>query len=241
MSKFIESVAGKVLEVIYGHYAGPKHVAACSQCKETVVEQPLYRCTECVQLGNCCESCVKKCHVHSPFHAVEVWNPSQRFWRRLSLSELDVVLHLGHGGARCPNFTGSPRPTTIVHEQGVHTFKVQYCKCRRRPSDGTGEEERGNGGLDDRAQVSEVTQVLDAGFWPATWTTPQTLFTQQVLRDFSLLSNIAHVNAHDYMKFLTRVTDNVDPKSADVSASVCFVCSLLRRVFRTDAGSFLPP
>lgn len=60
-------------------------------------------------------------------------------------------------------------------------------------------------------------QIIRAGMWPGSWILPQTVFTMQVLRDFSLLTLQGTISAHDYWQYLIRSTDNIDPHSLPVS------------------------
>ncbi|KAH9919145.1 hypothetical protein B0H21DRAFT_713026 [Amylocystis lapponica] len=64
--------------------------------------------------------------------------------------------------------------------------------------------------IDERGSARpEPLQLLASGLFPASWTTPRTAFTVDLLKDFHLLSLQAQVNAHDFYRYLRRKTDNV--------------------------------
>ena len=66
-------------------------------------------------------------------------------------------------------------------------------------------------------------QLLKAGFWSATRERPGTVFTVDVLRQFTLLGAQTPIPAQDYIRFLARMTDNVVPGDVDVSSDTFFL------------------
>lgn len=68
----------------------------------------------------------------------------------------------------------------------------------------------------------EDIQLLKAGFWSATREKPGTVFTLDVLRQFTLLGAQTPIPAQDYIRFLARMTDNVVTGDVDVSSYTFF-------------------
>ena len=199
MKDFVTNRAEIALEELHEHEKGPAQDRQCRQCKRT--PDTWYRCCDCIVPPVLCKSCLIETHGHSPFHFVQEWQTTRRFWLRKPLTDLDVVMNLGHEGQGCYSNSTEPRLMRIVSEGGIHEIKMFFCHCR----DKTG------------AMVPDATQLLRVGFWPASWDTPQTAFTIQVLDTFSLLSNQAHLSAYDYFESLRRKTDFVRPAEANVS------------------------
>ncbi len=128
-------------------------------------------------------------------------------WGHMPPGESDgLVINLGHSGKRCPRNPFDPRSMTIVHEHGVHHFKVGFCRCPRSdPTDPT------------NPVAPEATQLLEIGFWPGSWVQPRSAFTISVLRQFHLLSVHTQANVHDFFATLKRQTDGVDDEEVSVS------------------------
>lgn len=125
---------------------------------------------------------------------------SAQFWKRLSLSELGMVINFGHSGTKCIWAPHEPRSITLMHEYGIHTVKFRFCKCE---------------GADRSAM-----QLLRAGFWPATWKRPVTAFSIETLREFSLLSTHCHATAMDFCAYLRRRADALDTEDKAVSVQL---------------------
>ncbi|PIL28189.1 hypothetical protein GSI_09726 [Ganoderma sinense ZZ0214-1] len=56
-----------------------------------------------------------------------------------------------------------------------------------------------------------TTQLMRGGLWPATWEKPRSAITLQALKTFHSLTLNAHLNAHDFVSHLERLSDNVAP------------------------------
>lgn len=151
-----------------------------------------------------CKDCLFSSHVNNPFHFVRIWDPARGFWERKPLTDLGIVLELGHCGHRCEFAAGAPRPMTIVTENGVHSVPVRFCGCL---DPNTGEK-----------MATDTSQLVRNGFWPATWGQPRTAFSIRLMKTFSLFANHAHMNAYDYMGCLRRKTDGVAPDDVEVSS-----------------------
>lgn len=188
----------------YGAYLEREAVPERRRCQECSQNTVVYRCTECMHARVLCAGCVISSHTRSPFHIIEKYDGERRFWVKCGLSELSVVVDLGHGGVQCPAGR-QPRPMTIVHERGIWKTKIRFCNCC---------------GPDGHATPND-TQLLRAGFWPASWDTPRTVFTMGLMEQFRLLSVHAHTNAYDFFNYLARRTDDTFPTDCEVSGKSC--------------------
>ncbi|EJD51418.1 hypothetical protein AURDEDRAFT_57413 [Auricularia subglabra TFB-10046 SS5] len=169
-----------LLSLNYDHRT--EEICSCSTSRRRE-----YRCVDCFMVGPCCEECIVRAHVHAPFHHIEHWTGT--YFARHSLSRLGAELCLGHSGTRCPN--AGPlrtRPLVIVHTNGVHKVTVTFCGCA--------------------PETAESMQLLCAGLYPATWTSPATAFTTHVLKHYHLDSLQSRKPAYDYWAILRRLTDN---------------------------------
>lgn len=63
-----------------------------------------WRCTDCFGCPFVCGPCLLEDHQLNPFHRVKVWDATEGHFRRSSLQQAGFVLHVGHGGAKCPTF-----------------------------------------------------------------------------------------------------------------------------------------
>ena len=207
MRDFKENHAQGALDGLAAREAEGLDPRACATCAAPVAEDDsLFRCFDCHTPPVNCRACLLKAHTHLPFHFVQQWDPKRRFWHRVPLTALGVVLYVGHEGHPCSYVRTDPRPMHVVSTHGVHNIKIGFCAC---PDPSTG------------SPRPDAVQLLASGFWPASWDRPQTVFTIQVLKDFTLLSNQAHVNAHDYYEVLRRKTDNVGSHKVTVRLALC--------------------
>ncbi|KLO12124.1 hypothetical protein SCHPADRAFT_941460 [Schizopora paradoxa] len=131
-------------------------------------------------------------HVSCPFHFPEKWNGTN--FERTSQAAIGRVIHLGHGGDRCPSARDSTEPLMldVVEINGVHGCRVLYCDCK-----GAGH---------------HWEQLLDVELFPATLSKTATAFSFKVLKQFDLLSSIAKLTAMDFVTSYRRMTNNAFPQ-----------------------------
>ena len=106
------------------------------------------------------------------------------------ISALGYIIPLGHGGDQCPA-PSAPTFLIIADTNGIHATRVKHCNC-----------EVGQ-------HLDKWTRLFMNDFFPSTVADPQSVFTFQLLRQYSILTLQAKVTAYDYMKTLRRLTDNV--------------------------------
>lgn len=194
-----------IQEIIYSSLAGPSIVPLCARCKSPAAG--CYKCETCFQAELVCRSCCIEQHKHNPLHRVRKWKGA--FFERQDLSELGLVMKLGHNGQPCPPPSyhariSSPtpwsydrRPSTIrvVHTNGQHKVAVQYCECSCRPQTDVCPEKN-----------DDFTQLLRAGFFPATTKSPQTAFTFSLLTQHRALFRCAKLSTLDFARAITRLS-----------------------------------
>jgi len=73
---------------------------------------------------------------------------------------------------------------------GVHTVCITYCFCKRN--------DEGN----------RRTQLLDARWFPASWTRPGTVFTFRLLDFVHKLQTQSKINLYDFYASLVSVTNS---------------------------------
>jgi len=137
---------------------------------------------------------------------------SQQFFNRTSLASLGMVMRLGHQGKRCPDRHYLVEPDKeiqtirVLHENGVHLVRVQYCRCGGLStfSSGTGDN-------------APHQQLWRAGLYPATYKQPRTVASLSVLEMFRLLTCEGKINSSAFFTFLRRVGAVVFEEESAVS------------------------
>jgi hypothetical protein len=192
----------------------PGDNSRCCSCRKEVVE--IYRCKDCFHGSLYCQRCCLKEHERHPFHRIEQWTGSS--YESTSLMKLGFILHLGHGGQRCPanpwedvammdddNTTkleenpSKEQHLTIVEANGVHEHVVQWCSCPlpERPS--------------------KHIQILRTGLFPASHKIIKTAFTFNVLQQFHIESVECNTSASSFFTKLRRFTNKAFPSKVQVS------------------------
>ena len=188
-SKHLDKLQAAILSTEIDDDAG----RLCECTKEVAV----YRCVDCSFSRVLCRSCINETHYSNPFHRVQKWTGF--FFERIPLSELGRSIKLGHRGQPCPNrLQGSEgRATKVVHSNGIHEVRVEYCHCFHAPS--------------------EPEQLAQSFLFPATLERPETVFTFAVLKQFHILGLTAKTSAYDFFNALVNMTNNAFPKKVPVS------------------------
>ncbi|KAK7016268.1 hypothetical protein R3P38DRAFT_3203093 [Favolaschia claudopus] len=61
------------------------------------------------------------------YQCLQEWNG--RYWARVSLQDMGLVVQLGHGGWTCPHPAGRARSMVVVDFPYIHTANFKYCAC----------------------------------------------------------------------------------------------------------------
>jgi hypothetical protein len=164
----------------------------------------LAKCCDCLQYGSSCLRCFADHHFNQPFHWVRLWDSQKRFFKKVDYSlilqeaGMDGAIQLGHTAERkpCPANTSSI-PFIITHTNGIHSTRLRICRCPAAPD--------------------KVTQLMQAGLFPATPADPKSAFTFATLREFHMHGLQSKSSAFDYILSLRRLTDNVLTHEVPVS------------------------
>ncbi|KAF8192863.1 hypothetical protein K438DRAFT_1590153 [Mycena galopus ATCC 62051] len=163
---------------------GPWWSEGCAICKET---NPTWRCEDCFGNRLLCQACIVEKHWDEPLHHQE-WEGG--YFHSRTTQDLGLRYQVGHPfSADCPfNYLGGPSKSFVVlHNNGIHSINVDFCCCPQAPS--------------------EVTQLLNVGWYPATQKDPSTAATLSLLRRFHKLNLQARLPAYDFYNTLVLLTN----------------------------------
>ncbi|KAJ7178448.1 hypothetical protein C8R43DRAFT_1084402 [Mycena crocata] len=167
----------------------------CAICKEP---NPVWRCQDCFGNRMVCSACVMDIHRDEPLHFMEEWEGD--YFRPRTCRDLGLRYQIGHPrGEECPFIHLATRPYepqatgtdekgfVVLHNNGIHTLDIDFCGCPGAPSD--------------------VDQLMNIGWYPATWKSPATVATLSLLRRFHKLNLQARLPAYDFYNTLVLLTN----------------------------------
>lgn len=177
----------------------------CDNCGEENAEEATYRCLSCMGHPRFCFTCCHKIHQREPFHKVQEYRDG--FYQTIPMRNLGFRIHLGHHGEECPEDQGdyflptsfkyfAEEELVFVDVTGVYTHPVRWCNCHDH--------------------LPKPYQLLQSGYFPGTWRSPQTVFTFAVLDAFYLDVMECTVAAMSVFQKLRRLTDSVEPDNVPV-------------------------
>jgi hypothetical protein len=160
-------------------------------------------------------------HKLLPFHRIEQWNG--KYFARTTLHKHGYIIHLGHGGRRCPHNIDdaewvdvedglgrldleedpqldSAMPdgeVSIVHTTGVFRHRVRWCGCDNAPD--------------------KATQLFQMQLFPASLQRPSTAFTFDSLDYFYIDAMECKTAAASFSSKIRRLTNNAFPHMVPVS------------------------
>ncbi|KAJ7170315.1 hypothetical protein C8R43DRAFT_1120743 [Mycena crocata] len=159
---------------------GPWWQAGCAGCGQT---NPQWRCEDCFASRMLCGACIVERHRDEPLHFLQEWENG--FFQGRCLRDLNMRYQIGHpGGEDCPfvHLTPGLKKFVVLHDNGIHELDIDFCSCAGAPT--------------------EVDQLLNIGWFPATSKVPSTAATLSLLRRFHLLNLQARVPAYDFYNTL---------------------------------------
>lgn len=161
----------------------------------------VWRCIDCFNSPICCANKLVEEHGRLPFHRVRRWNGL--FFKRSSLGEAGLVLHLGHDGQPCPEAPndGKTMKLTIGDLTGMHHLDVRRCHC---PGIGSSTDDL-------------VPQLVRSRLMPATMKAPRTAFTFRLMEDYELDTLQGKKPQFDFYTKIVRLTRNIDVNADKVS------------------------
>jgi CxC2 like cysteine cluster associated with KDZ transposases len=206
----------------------------CTLCKSA---SGAYRCKDCFQQAFYCTSCCLSAHDRLPFHRIQHFNG--QFFERYDLNQLGLVVDIrthigecvptsGSGGTapgshshlyddsesdwedddatadwnrsddvRATRTSTTSKVLTIVTSTGIFKRSTRWCTCANVPD--------------------PHIQLLRARLFPATFISPSTVFTFEVLDHFRLDALECNTAAMNFMSKLIRITNEVFPSTVPVS------------------------
>ncbi|KAF8333820.1 hypothetical protein F5887DRAFT_892938 [Amanita rubescens] len=160
----------------------------CITCKE---DAGTFKCRDCCGGGRLrCRACIVRMHQDIPLHRIEKW--TGRFFDKDSLQNLGLRVQLGHGGNPCPSPSPGPSTFTVFDTSGYHIVAIDYCACPRKDP------------------IDKRTQLLRHGWFPATFSQPNTVFTFDCFDTFHEQTLQGKGNAFDFYHLLLRKTDSAN-------------------------------
>ncbi|KAF8145014.1 hypothetical protein K438DRAFT_1630834, partial [Mycena galopus ATCC 62051] len=162
------------------------------------------RCEDCFGNRLLCQPCLVEKHRDEPLHLFEVSAASgsqalvnvvfqeweDGYFHGRTTQDLGLRYQIGHPfTVDCPfNYLGEKSTSFVVlHNNGIHSLNVDFCCCPQAPS--------------------EVAQLLNVGWYPATQKDPSTAATISLLRRFHKLNLQARLPAYDFYNTLILLTN----------------------------------
>ncbi|KAJ7830049.1 hypothetical protein B0H14DRAFT_2366095 [Mycena olivaceomarginata] len=171
---------------------GTVNTEECPGCHKPG-NNPIYRCQECAGGVLLCKGCCVDKHTDNPLHVIFEWTGV--YFAKVTLAKLGLRIQFGHPPReRCLNPTPGYADFVVLHDNGIHNVKVDFCGC------------------DEGDREEEYIQLLRAGWFPSTEDRPQTAATLLVLDQFHLHTLQAKTTAYDFYAVLERLTDNTGVK-----------------------------
>ncbi|KAJ7051468.1 hypothetical protein C8F01DRAFT_1339499 [Mycena amicta] len=167
---------------------GEHRYAMCAGCGEG---EALHRCNDCFNGGRLlCQTCVVREHRWLPLHRIQRWTGLH--FERCTLKDLGLRIQLGHWhecDRACPlPIHSAGDDFVLVDVHGVYEVGLDFCGCS--------------------SSGSMTTQLLRAGYYPATTTNPRTAATFRVLRHYEFSFYEAKSGVYEYYYSIARLTDN---------------------------------
>ncbi|KAJ7874256.1 hypothetical protein B0H13DRAFT_2348668 [Mycena leptocephala] len=154
--------------------------STCTICQEP---NPTWRCGDCFGGRMLCTSCVMERHRDEPLHCLQVWEDG--FFHPKTTKNLGLCYQIGHPpGELCSTVHLTPpvKDFVVLHDNGIHIIDIEFCNCEGSPS--------------------QVDQLINIGWFPATSLSPGTAASLSLLRRFHALNLQARVPAYDFYNAL---------------------------------------
>jgi hypothetical protein len=128
--------------------------------------------------------------------SAQVWEDN--YFQGRTTRDLKIRYQIGHPlGEDCPlGYLNSTRGFVVLHDNGIHVLDIDFCCCAGAPS--------------------EVAQLLNVGWFPATHKDPSTAATLGMLQRFHKLNLQARLPAYDYYNTLLLLSNGAGLKNVPV-------------------------
>ncbi|KAJ7105659.1 hypothetical protein C8R44DRAFT_886590 [Mycena epipterygia] len=90
-----------------------------------------FRCISCSRCVMLCRDCIVVAHRRTPDHIAEEWTGD--FFSRVTLTELGVRVHLGHGGGACGDIEW--KEFSLISTRGIFPVVAGFCRCDEAAND----------------------------------------------------------------------------------------------------------
>ncbi|KAG8698163.1 hypothetical protein FRC08_006096 [Ceratobasidium sp. 394] len=160
---------------------GPPVGEQCNSCQ--IATDRLYSCNSCLAFRSLCSACLISLHRFQPTHRPKIWDGS--CWTDTSLSDLGLVLNLGHFGAPC-DLNDTTSKILVGDLDGFTDVQVRYCQ---HPG-----------------SSSRSLQLLSVGLFPCSDRRPETAFTLKLLDNYDVFNTVGRTSGHKIYSVLERVT-----------------------------------
>jgi CxC2 like cysteine cluster associated with KDZ transposases len=221
------------------HLLESEHPANERTCSICLTRDGVYRCKGCFGWPLYCTGCCRSSHLNHPFHRIEQWQGT--YFHESWLTHVGVRIHLGHGGKRCPQFTGGggggnvdssdsewsddeetgppSMPGAAEKGQDKESHRDEAAAAAADPQEGIPMVIVARTGVHNlnviMCQCPDADpmdiQLLKMQLYPASFVQPRTAFTFNVLDDFLLDKLEAGNNANNYYSKLRRLTSSTFP------------------------------
>ncbi|KLO04211.1 hypothetical protein SCHPADRAFT_840932, partial [Schizopora paradoxa] len=159
-------------------------------CQNLVSANSWFRCLDCQPEAKCA-TCVVNNHALEPFHRIERWNGW--FWSKDSLTDIGLVVKLGHATGSCPS-PGNIREMHLIDTNGIFNTNVQFCGCAQS-----------NGRI-----TESFIQLLRSRWFPCTIAAPNSAVTFRCLDSICRLNNQGKLTGYDYYLSQVHATDSAE-------------------------------
>ncbi|KAF9031176.1 hypothetical protein BJ165DRAFT_1411233 [Panaeolus papilionaceus] len=124
IKEFIDHVGEAIPAYIHHEYLHPDN-QICGHCKDdTTTNFAIWRCRDCFVPHALCRGCIRKQHLHNPFHKIECWTGNH--FRRAALWEVGLYVVAPHQDLQ--NLCGSLKNMVAVEEQKQRTIDEEQQK-----------------------------------------------------------------------------------------------------------------
>ena len=200
-------------------------------CTSCLVDESQIRCLDCLGSPTLCRRCCLNAHQYNPYHKIEVWNG--KCYVPSDLHNIGLLLHLGHGGDRCPQNVGETHHIakadlkTTTNAGPLHAGSDDDDGDRYWDNEDfeedvitivhtTGVHKRHVRWCHCPSAASRPIQLLRMRLYPSSVKKPQTAFTFSVLDYFYVDSMECKTSANNFFNKLRRLTSNAFPHTVPV-------------------------
>ncbi|KIJ32932.1 hypothetical protein M422DRAFT_265273 [Sphaerobolus stellatus SS14] len=183
-----KAMRAAALETMYAQEVPEDVVSTCTMPGYS--REATFNCSDCDLPGLFCRECLCSYHQFLPFHRPLEW--TGEFLMRRTLSELGVILVMGHQGEICPHVASEsgPQKLLIADVNGLHEVVVGWCRCA--------------------SSQTFAKQLFERRLFPASMDRPRTAFTFRLMKQFHMLTNVARTTPWDFVGTLHRLTEALD-------------------------------